>query len=60
MTFPVPPVEATVKELGIVPPTQIVWAANGCVEIVGSGFTIIVETLEVSVEHPPEPKLMTQ
>ena len=44
----------------MLPPTQIVCAANGCVEIVGSGLTITVATFEVTFEHPPELKLITQ
>ena len=51
---------ATVNGVGMLPPTQIVCVANGCVEMVGSGFTITVATFEVTLEQPPELKLITQ
>ena len=56
--MPAPPVYATVKAVGV-PPIQIDCVAVGCVEIVGSAFTITAAVAEVAIPQP-EPLAVTR
>jgi len=56
---PTPPVYETDNADGL-PPTQSDCEGNGCVVMVGCGFTITEATLDVRLEQPPEDVFMIQ
>ena len=55
--MPAPPTYETEMAAGV-PPTQIDCVAVGCVEIVGSEFTMTAAVVEVAVPQP-EPVAVT-